>query len=461
MSTGKQRRARGALITAGLTATALALTACAGGAAPTQGGGSPTQGGDPTQGGEVSGTVSFRSWSPVAQTTEQMVASFQNENPGTTIDATIFNRPQYVVELQTRAGSNTLPDIVGLQAGAQTQQYREHLMPLNKCAEDTWGADWKSKFYPIALSDALLGNPEGDENFYALPMLVQTLNLWANTQMFERTGATIPATWSDLESTVELMKSKGENTPFLLPAKGANNRVQQFMQIVNNIAPGLVYKAESGDAKWTDPQIVEAIDYYGKLVTEIAQPGALSLDAYPTAANMFEAGEAGMIPLGAWWIQQSDPTKDQSTIPELSRGMSGYAPFLFPTIPGGAATPEIVGGSDVLLGISKNSQNPELACKVITNWIAGSGAQVLINTMNDLPAVIGLTPAEFTGANQEEIWNTLVDDWLPQVKYTRYLQSPQVDSAVANELAAVGAGETAPEQAAVAIQQVQDQVLAG
>lgn len=426
---------------AGVAAAALGLSACAGGAAPTNSGG-----GD-------SDTVTFRSWSPIEQTTRQMIEAFEAENDGT-IDATIFNYPEYIVDLQSRASSNTMPDIVGLQPGALTQQYRDHLLPLQDCAAETWGEDWQDKFYPIGIEQSRMGNPEGDENFYSLPILTQTVNLWANTELFDEQGQEIPTTWDELVSTVDAMQGN-DFAPFLLPAKDSWLRNVVFLQIVNNVAPGVVYEAEEGATAWTEPDIVKGFEYWQKLFTEgIAQEGAIGLDAYPSAVNQFEAGNAAMIPLGAWWIQQSDPTK--TDIPPLSEGMSGYWPFLFPTIPGGAAESQFVGGIDVSLGIAKNSANPDLACKVLTDFIAGSAGQKLVNTMNDVPAVTGLAPEVFTSERQEEIWNLFVDEWLPQVQFSRYFESPEIDQAVADALAALATGDMTPQQAAESVQSVQD-----
>jgi raffinose/stachyose/melibiose transport system substrate-binding protein len=442
------RRKKAAIAVSILAISSLSLTACVG-----------SSSGQSGSGGDAN-TVTFRSWSPVEQTTQQMIKAFQEANQDTKIDATIFNYPEYLVDLQTRASSNTFPDIVGLQPGALTQQYRSNLMPLQDCAAKTWGANWKDKFYPIGLDQARAGNPQGDENYYSLPILVQTVNLWANTEHFQASGQSIPKTWDELKATAGAMKGKSY-APFLLPAKDGWLRNAIFLQIANNVSPGLVYKAESGEDKWTNPQLVEAFDYWSKLFSDgIAQEGAIGLDAYPSGANQFEAGNAAMIPLGAWWIQQSDPTKDQSTIPALSKGMSGYEPFLFPTVPGGASTSQYVGGIDVALGISKNAKNPDLACKVLTDWIGGKGAQKLVDTMNDVPAFKGITPTAFTSDKQKEIWNTLVNDWLPQVKYSRYFDSPKVDQAVADALSAVATGSQTPQQAAESVQAVQQQARA-
>jgi len=434
---------RGALM-AGAAAVALAVTGCAGGAAPSTS----------ASAGQASSKITFRSWSPIEQTTKQMISAFQEKNPGSTIDAAIFNYPEYTVDLQTRAGSNTLPDVMGLQPGALTQQYRTNLMPLQQCAETTWGTNWKDKFFPIGLEQSRLGNPAGDENYYTLPLLTQTVNMWANTQIFEQEGQQIPKTWDELEAVTKAMSGK-KFAPFLLPAKDSWLRNAVFLQIANNVDPGLVYKAEDGTDSWTNPQIVKALEYWQKLFTDgIAQKGAIGLDAYPSGANQFEAGNAAMIPLGAWWIQQSDPTK--TDIPALSQGMSGYQPFLFPTIPGGAAEPQAVGGIDVGLGISKNSANPDLACKVLTDFIAGAAAQKLINTMNDVPAVSGLVPEKFTSDKQKQIWDLFNNDWLPKVKYSRYFKSPQIDQAVGDALAALATGDKTPADAAADIQKVQD-----
>ncbi|WP_214106035.1 ABC transporter substrate-binding protein [Acrocarpospora catenulata] len=400
--------------------------------------------------------LTFRSWSPIEQTTRQMVDAFTSANPDTKIDATIFNYPEYLVDLQTRASSGTMPDIIGLQPGALTQQYRSNLLPLQDCAQKTWGADWQKKFYPIGIDQARLGNPAGDENFYSLPLLVQTVNLWANTEIFEAGNAQIPKTWDELVAVVKQLKG-GEYAPFMLPAKDSWLRNVVFLQIANNVEPGLVYQAEDGSDKWTNPKIVEAFTYWGKLFTDgIAQDGAIGLDAYPSGANQFEAGNAAMIPLGAWWIQQSDPSK--TGIPPLSEGMSGYQPFLFPTIPGGAAQSQYVGGIDVALGISKNTKNPDLACKVLTDWIAGAGAQKLINTFNDLPAVTGLNPEKFTSDKQQQIWTTLTTEWMPQVKYSRYLKSPQLDTALGDALSAIATGQLTPKAAADKMQAEQEKV---
>ncbi|QWW20191.1 extracellular solute-binding protein [Schaalia sp. 19OD2882] len=433
----------------GVTCLGLILTACAGQPVSQPSGMSGGAGG----GGEVT----FRSWSPIAQTTAAMVEATQAKEPGIIIKSEIFNYPEYLVDLNTRASSDTMPDIVGLQPGALTQQYRSKLMPLNDCAAKTWGENWKDKFHPIGLEQSLLGNPEGDENYYTLPLLVQTVNLWQNDELMKEKGVATPKTWEELQKASAAFNGSGK-AGFMLPAKDSWLRNVVFLQIANNVKPGLVYEAEVGKAKWTDEAVVKAFEHWQKLFTDkIAQDGAMALDAYPNGANQFEAGGAAMIPLGAWWIQQSDPAKTDA--PPLSQGLKGFTPFLFPTIAGGASESQLVGGVDVGLGISANTKNPDAACKVLTDWIAGAGAQVLINTFNDLPAVKGLEPEKFTSDHQKEVWDLMTTTWMPKVTYSRYLRTPDMDSALGDALAGLATGELTPDTAAQKVQAAQDAVL--
>ncbi|MBV9222234.1 MAG: extracellular solute-binding protein [Methylobacteriaceae bacterium] len=394
-------------------------------------------------------TVTFRSWSPIVETTTQMISSTQMKFPDVKIEATIFNYPDYIVDLQTRAASGDLPDIIGLEPGALTQQYRQFLTPLQGCAEKTWGANWKDKFFPIAVDQSRLGNPAGDNNFYGLPVLTQTIQLWYTIPVMKDAGLSPPKTYDELVKAAQVLQPKGEAALLVGAADGWLRR-DIYMQLIHNIAPGLIYKAEVGEAKFTDPPFVEAMTYWKKLFDDgVIQPGALGLSAYPGSMELIEGGRAAMFPMGAWWQQQAT----RPNPPPLSaNGLSGFAPMKFPDVTGKGAPDDLLGGIDVMIGITKNSKNPDAACKVLTDWIAGAGAQTLINTFNDLPAVKGLNPQSYASDNQKQVWRTFTEDWLPKVKYARQLRSPAVKQALEDALAAVAAGEKSPQDAMASVQ---------
>ena len=387
--------------------------------------------------------VRFRSWSPVINTTRAMIEAFNSENPNITIEPDITNYPEYLVDLQTMAAGDALPDLVGLQPGALTQQYREHLMPMQDCAVATWGEDWQDQFYPIGIEQARLGNPEGDDNIYGLPVLTHTINMWYTVPVFEDAGVDAPpATYDELKELADMFNSMGV-APVMIGAGDGWIRRDVFMQLIHNVAPGLIYEAEDGNASFTDEPFIEAMTWWKRFFDDgIFQIGALGMSHYPAAVEQIQGGRAAMFPMGAWWQQQAA----NSNPPPLDQNIQGYAPFKFPDVTGMGQPEDLLGGIDVMMGVSRNTAHPDEACKVITDWISGAGAQALINTYNDLPAFIGLEPEYFGSDRQKGIWELFTKEWLPTVKYARELKNADMKQALEDALAGVAAGEMTPTE---------------
>jgi raffinose/stachyose/melibiose transport system substrate-binding protein len=216
-----------------------------------------------------------------------------------------------------------------------------------------------------------------------------------------------------------------------------------YMQMIHNIAPGLIYKAEVGEAKFTDEPFVEAMAWWKKLFDDgIIQMGALGLSAYPGSMELIEGGRAAMFPMGAWWQQQAT----RPSPPPLSQGFVGFAPMRFPDVTGKGAPDDLLGGIDVMLGIAKSTKNPEAACRVLVDFASGAGAQALINTFNDLPAFKGLEPESYETEHQKKVWKIFTEEWMPNVKYARQLRDAAVKQALEDATAAVAAGEMTPEE---------------
>ena len=129
----------------------------------------------------------------ISSTMAKSIKAFEEKNPGLEVKYTYYNySPEYITSLKAAAASNSLPDIIGLQPGSLTQQYREQLAALNSHAEKEWGADWQSKIFPVNLKQMGMGNPSGDTNFYILPQESQILVIWYNKETVSYTHLTLP-----------------------------------------------------------------------------------------------------------------------------------------------------------------------------------------------------------------------------------------------------------------------------
>ena len=102
----------------------------------------------------------------ISSTMEKSIKAFEQKNPDLKVRYTYYNySPQYITALKAAAASSSLPDIIGLQPGSLTQQYREQLAPLNSYAAKEWGEDWKSRIFPVNLRQMAMGNPPNDDNY--------------------------------------------------------------------------------------------------------------------------------------------------------------------------------------------------------------------------------------------------------------------------------------------------------
>ncbi len=312
--------------------------------------------------------VTFLSWSPVIATTEKMIEVFEENHPNITIDATILNYEEFLMTLQTKAAAGDMPDLIGLEPGAITQQYRKYLAPVQDKIQDVWGMNWVDRFNQIGLDQARLGNPEGDNNFYGLPVLVQTINAWYAIPVLEEAGLEVPETYNDMLKLADHFRGTGI-APMMIGAGDGWMRRDVFMQLVHNIDPGIIYEAEKGNVKFTHTSIVEAMTWWKNFFDDgIFQTGALGLTAYPGSQEFIEAGRAATFPMGAWWMQMAA----NDNPPPLTKGLAGFAPMRFPDVTGKGAPEDLLGGIDLMIGVSNTASDE--AFTVLLDFIAGDAA---------------------------------------------------------------------------------------
>ena len=136
-------------------------------------------------------------WSWFIQSTMlKSIAAFEKAHPDVKVNYTYYNySPEYITALKAAAASGSLPDVIGLQPGSLTQQYRDNLMAVNDIAVKEWGADWADKVFPVNRKQMLMGNPPGDKNYYIVPQESQVLCVWYNRKLFEKLGSTQFRQW--------------------------------------------------------------------------------------------------------------------------------------------------------------------------------------------------------------------------------------------------------------------------
>ncbi len=391
----------------------------------------------------------------ISSTMEKSIKAFEQKNPGLKVRYTYYNySPQYITALKAGAASNSLPDIIGLQPGSLTQQYREQLAPLNAYAAKEWGEDWKSKIFPVNLRQMAMGNPPDDENYYVLPQESQILVIWYNKEIFQKLGLSVPKTYQELVAAAKKLSGSGYIPMYQGAADGWQNE-NVFLMIANQLAPGLVDDAQSGKAPWTSPPLVKSMEVWAGLFKDgVFQQGALGARAYPTGAQLFAQGKIGMMALGSWWMQES---KFPPPLSQYIQNMSGFDFFYFPALAEGGKSSPPVGGIDIGYGLTKNGAKNQDAWKFLASLVSGEALQQALNDLNDLPAVKGLKPEGDISTNIAQMYDRFMAD-LPHAENQRFA-SPQVAEELDNVLGGVAGGTVTPQDALNRVQAATDKVL--
>ncbi|RUW89658.1 extracellular solute-binding protein [Mesorhizobium sp. M7A.F.Ca.US.011.01.1.1] len=396
-------------------------------------------------------------WSWFIQSTmDKSIAAFEKVHPDVKVKYTYYNySPEYITALKAAAASGSLPDVIGLQPGSLTQQYRENLEAVNERAAKQWGDKWAEKVFPVNRKQMLMGNPKGDENYYIIPQESQVLCIWYNRKIFEKLNLSPPKTYADLKAAAKTLTDNGYIPMFQGAADGWQNE-NVFLMLANQFSPGIVDKAQAGETLWTAPELVAAMKAWKGLFDDgIFQQGALGAHAYPTGAQLFAQGKVGMMALGSWWMQES---KFPPPLSEYVQNMDGFDFFYMPPVKDGNSASPPVGGIDIGYGLTKNGgKNPE-AWTFLAELTNGVGLQEALNDLNDLPAFEGNSPKGDITDHVKEISARFMAD-LPKAENQRFA-SPAVAEALDNALAGVAAGSIEPEAALATVQAATEKALA-
>lgn len=400
-------------------------------------------------------TLEVTVWSWFIQSTMgKSIAAFEEQHPDIDVKYVYFNySPEYLTALKAASASGSLPDIIGLQPGSLTQQYREDLAPINDLAEAEWGADWEESVSPINRNQMLMGNPQGDDNYYILPQESQVLAVWYNRRLFEEVGIQKPTTYDELIAASAALTAAGHIPMFQGAADGWQNK-NVFLMLANQFSPGIVERAQNGEASWTEPEFVSAMEAWKGLFDDgIFQDGALGAHAYPVGAQLFAQGRVGMMALGSWWMQES---KFAPPLSQDVQDMSGFDYFHLPPVPGSTQSSPPVGGIDIGYGLTTNGEDNPAAWTFLAELTNGVALQEALNDLNDLPAFADHAPSGDVSDHVIGLYDRFMSE-LPVAENGRFAE-PKISQALEDALAGVAAGSLEPLAALKTVAAVADEL---
>ncbi|TFC21193.1 extracellular solute-binding protein [Cryobacterium glucosi] len=167
------------------------------------------------------------------------------------------------------------------------------------------------------------------DGLYALPTEFNIEGIWYNKKLFADNNITVPATWDELLSATETLKSAGV-IPISADGKDGWN-VSRYIgdYIFRDLGPDALQKVADGTAKLTDPEYVKAADAVAALGKSGAFGDSVGSIDYDNSLNQFLSGKAAMLYMGSWALANFNDPK-QNTI-----GVDNVGFMPFPAVAGG------------------------------------------------------------------------------------------------------------------------------
>ena len=215
--------------------------------------------------------------------TEAIIADFTAAS-GIEVDLVGVPEDQFNQQLTSAAAAGDLPDVIGsVSLGAVRTLAANDLVDAEAVAGviETLGRD--------TFNDRALEMVRDGEDLLAVPGESWLQLLYYRTDLFDAAGLSAPETYEDILAAAQALDSP-EVAGFVgATGPGQNFTEQTFEEIA--LANNCQIVDDAGEVVFDSPECVEALQFYGDLISTYSVPGAQDVDT--VRANYF-AGTAAM-----------------------------------------------------------------------------------------------------------------------------------------------------------------------
>lgn len=300
-----------------------------------------------------------------------------------------------------------------------------------------------------------------DGKVYGLPMSASAEGVFYNKEYFASKGFEVPKTYDELLTLMDKIKADGK-IPFSSASKSAWVPLMLTNQIWSRLAgPEVTAKFSTGEAKWTDPAVTEAFKIHQDWVNKgYFKKGELGLE-YVDYNTQFINGDSAMMFDGSWAA---------SLFQEGGAGISlagkiGF--FNFPPMPGGVGDQTSImqdmnNGYAFSAEVAKNPQKLAAVKSFIKNFYTEDMQMRFLVERGSLPCM-KLDEAKV----KEQVKDPMMQEIMMMLLHSESsyaafdaLVPADVTTEIGNQIQKLISNITTPEEAAAAIQKVQDEANA-
>jgi raffinose/stachyose/melibiose transport system substrate-binding protein len=401
-----------------VTAMGLALVGC------TTGGG----------GGEGDVELVLGSWrtEDIAMWEDEIIPVFEESHPGITVEFAATDTNDYNAAIQSQVEGGNAPDLITCRPFDVNRAWI-----ADGYFDDLTGLPAIDAFDETALG-AWTG-PDGAP--YCVPVASVLAGFYYNKAIFDELGLEVPETQADFIDVLQAVKDDGTYTPLAL---GSADGWQLAYNVLYNIGPNY-WKGEEGrlglidgTQKLTDPDFVAAFEAVDELKPFL--PDGYEAITYDDMGQLFNLGQAAVIPDGSWNINQLTSTG-------LDVGVFG-AP-----VPAAGDQRYQQEMPDMGIGLNAASEKKD-AAKEFLEWI--STPEFLSVYVNKLPGFFAMAsePVSYDNALAQEFADLKVDAELtPRLALDRLSAgTPPLDDEIWVALQQMYSGAETPDAVTASLQ---------
>lgn len=276
---------------------------------------------------------------PFGEARAKVLDDYRQLNPHVTVEYETIPYDQFSVQLTTRALAGDAPEIA--QAGYQTAQFavNDVLVELTPYIEQD-GLD-KGDYWP-----ALWQISEFGGKTFGFPFTIDTRFTYYNEQLYQQMGVEVPETWDDVLATAAPALDQGAHAVGMVMTPETLGLWQTGASIIKTNGGDLIRLDSDGTAlaNLTSPEVVEAVEFMRRLITDRALPESALGDGDAEVRSLFLQKKVASWPIGNWMLRVFDQARDKGDA-DFTPGIShhpinkqrgscagGWAWYVFKTI---------------------------------------------------------------------------------------------------------------------------------
>jgi raffinose/stachyose/melibiose transport system substrate-binding protein len=271
---------------------------------------------------------------------EQLVAEFEEANPGVTVALTPMPREEMDSVLRLTLGAGEGPDMADFDVGDAFLGALARSGLVYDMTEAYAARGWDERVYGWA-QDAV----SYDGALWAVPYQQEAQGIWYNAAIFSDLGLEPPTTWDNFIAAATAAREAG-----IVPISHGTATLATAPQLLANIVYGLIpadvvtdASTLSGNSTWRDdPRFLEAVETFVQWIEDGWLPASPNALSFPDYQQFFLQGNAAMAAIGPWSASAARaawqdgvveplflpmPAQD-TTFPLTNQGAPGSAMFI-------------------------------------------------------------------------------------------------------------------------------------